>query len=378
VAPTLTGGDLGSFHGFRIAGRAAGYLPKERFLDFLDRVETGKGQDSVSGGNLTKLLSERGLWAVILVILLGGLALNLTPCVLPMIPVNIAIIGAGVQGGSRGRGFLLGGIYGAGIAVAYGVLGLVVVITGSQFGTLNSSPAFNFAIATLFMVLALSMFGAFSIDLSRFQGSLGAGTAKRNQHVAAFLMGLVAAALAGACVAPVVISVLLLAADFYNSGRTEGLLFPFLLGLGMALPWPFAGAGLSFLPKPGRWMEWVKRLFGLIILLAALWYGWTGWNLVREKPEPVLHEGWYVKLDQALAAARMESKPVLVDFWASWCKSCLEMDRTTFKDPAVVERLAGYIKLKYPAENPRNSAVQAVLKEAGIVGLPTYLVIREQ
>ena len=92
-------------------------------------------------------------------------------------------------------------------------------------------------------------------------------------------MGVVAALLAGACVAPVVISVLLLSARWYGEGMVAGLLLPFLLGLGMALPWPFAGAGLSFLPKPGKWMKWVKYSFGALILLFAVYYGGLAANL---------------------------------------------------------------------------------------------------
>ena len=92
-------------------------------------------------------------------------------------------------------------------------------------------------------------------------------------------MGVVAALMAGACVAPVVISVLLLSAHLYGAGMVAGLLLPFLLGLGMALPWPFAGAGLSLLPKPGQWMKWVKYSFGVLILLFAAYYGYLAGSL---------------------------------------------------------------------------------------------------
>jgi len=92
-------------------------------------------------------------------ILLGGLALNLTPCVLPMIPINLPILGAGRENRDRRRSIVLGGAYGAGMALAYGGLGLVVVLTGSKFGALNSSPWFNFAIAVVFVVLGLAKLG---------------------------------------------------------------------------------------------------------------------------------------------------------------------------------------------------------------------------
>ena len=164
-----------------------------------------------------------------------------------MIPINLAIIGAGTQAGSRRRGFSLGATYGLGIALVYGLLGVIVVLTGSQFGTLQSNPWFNAVIALLFLVLSLAMFGVIRIDFPHY--SKRAAQA-RGGYIAALGMGSISALLAGACVAPVVIAVLLLAAHFYESQPTLALLLPFLLGLGMALP--FCRSRALFLPKPGQ------------------------------------------------------------------------------------------------------------------------------
>jgi thiol:disulfide interchange protein len=328
----------------------------------------------------------RGAVITVLLILLGGLALNLTPCVLPMIPINLAIIGAGVGSGSKSRGFMLGGAYGAGIALVYGVLGLVVLLTNSTFGTLNSSPWFNMGVAAVFAVLSLSMFGAFNIDFSRLQGKIKTGDGSRGKVLVSFFLGGVAALLAGACVAPVVISVLLLAADLYQKGNPAGLLLPFILGLGMALPWPFAGAGISFLPKPGAWMEKIKYTFGVIILLGAGYYGLLGATLLQDRSknrrfegdsaqEERIKEGWHTDLASGLAISRMSGQPVFIDFWASWCKNCLKMEKTTFKAEAVKVKLDGFVKVKYRAENPRDPATKAVLDSFDIVGLPTYVVL---
>src|SRR5207253_425287 len=122
----------------------------------------------------------------------GGLALNLTPCVLPMIPINLAIIGAGAQAQSRGRGFMLGSAYGAGMAIAYGILGVIVVLTAGTFGTINSSPWFNLAIALLFVVLGLAMFDVLFIDFSKYSTAFTGGS-QRGGIVVAFSMGAVAA-----------------------------------------------------------------------------------------------------------------------------------------------------------------------------------------
>ena len=371
--PVSEGTGGGVFEGFRIEGRAVGYLDTEEFLEFLDRVEAGRGLESTA--DLTALLRTRGLWITLLVILVGGLALNLTPCVLPMIPVNLAIIGAGVKAGSRIRGFALGGAYGLGIALAYGLLGVVVRITGSRFGALNASPWFNLAIAILFGVMALSLFGLFSIDLSRFQGGVTMRDSAKGRFGTAFVLGAVSALLAGACVAPVVISVLLLAADLHAAGNRVGVLLPFVLGAGMGLPWPFAGAGLSMLPKPGRWMERVKQVFAVFILVFAIYYGWLGFTLWQAKPTAETHDGWETSLETALATARASGQRVLVDYWASWCKNCIQMDRTTFLDPAVRERLDPYVRVKFAAEDMDHPDVRPVLDAGGVMGLPTYLVL---
>jgi thiol:disulfide interchange protein len=381
-APATSGTWKELMKGFTVGGSMVGYSGPEKFIAFLDSAEAGS---AAAGDSLASTLKDRGMWLVLVIILAGGLTLNLTPCVLPMIPINIAIIGAGAQAGSRGRGFALGGTYGLGIAFVYGALGLAVVLTGSTFGALNTSPWFNFSIAALFIVMSLAMFGILNIDFSRFQKSGTSG--QRGGFVTAFILGAVAALLAGACVAPVVISVLLLSADIYSKGSVAGLLLPFLLGVGMALPWPFAGAGLSFLPKPGKWMEKVKYGFGVLILVFAIRYALLGSTLVRNRSassresvvaaqHALVEAGdWLTSLEPALVKARYTENPVFLDFWASSCKSCLKMEKTTFKNDDVRARLEPFVKVKYRAENMSDPDTKAVLDHLKVKGLPTYVVL---
>ena len=371
--------NLSSLDKFAQAGDTfGGYMGAGEFLQKIRNAESGVKERGMFEG--------RGPFAILLLVFLGGLALNLTPCVLPMIPINLAIIGAGTQAGSRGRGFLLGGAYGLAMAVVYGVLGVVVILTAGTFGTINSSPWFNLGIAVLFVALALAMFDVITIDFSRFSSKFRVAEGGRGTFVVAFVMGAVAALLAGACVAPVVIQVVLFSSNLYAKGTAVALALPFLLGVGMAVPWPVAGAGLAALPKPGAWMVRVKQVFGVVILATAAYYGYEAYGLfadrfvdasaVTSSVDEQVKAGWHRQLDEGLAIAEREHKPVLIDMWATWCKNCLTMDKTTLKDPSIVAALDGYVKIKFQAESPDEQPAKAVMQRFDAVGLPSYVILR--
>jgi thiol:disulfide interchange protein DsbD len=383
-APAASGDGIAQLDGFTVLSTpTCGYCTADEFVTFIHNAENGVKPRGMFEG--------RGPLMILLIVLVGGLALNLTPCVLPMIPINLAIIGAGAQVGrgegfpSRNRGFLLGAVYGGAMALVYGVLGLVVILTAGTFGTINSSPWFNLAIAILFVVLALAMFDVLIIDFSslstKFNPSARSGT-----FLMAFSMGAVAALLAGACVAPVVIQVVLFSSNLYATGTKLALALPFCLGIGMAIPWPIAGAGLAALPKPGMWMVRVKQAFGVFIMGTAIYYGYEAYSIfanrwvdpaaVESSVKDQLKAGWHASLAEGLDVAQREQKPVLIDMWATWCKNCLIMDKTTLENADVQKALAGYVKIKVQAEDPDVPPAKTLMQRFNASGLPAYVVLR--
>ncbi|MBE6386934.1 MAG: hypothetical protein E7045_02555 [Lentisphaerae bacterium] len=347
---------------FKVLKTSSGYMDKDKFLAFLSGAESTGSEKSGT--------ESVGVFAMFLLALLGGLGLNLTPCVLPMIPINLAIIGA--SGSGRKSGFIRGLCYGGGMAAAYGLLGVIVILSGAPFGSLNSSWLFNFIIAGVFLILAAAMAGFVNFDLSRFR-RFNAAKIGGTKEAIAFVMGAVAALLAGACVAPVVVTVLLFSSASYNDGHYFSLFLPFMLGVGMAIPWPLAGMGLAVLPRPnGRVMNTVKIIFVVLIVAAGAYYIYTGWKLLPGKYDVSAE---FSQLDNALAQSRKSGKAVLVDFWAPWCKNCLAMEKEVLTTPEVKDALKKYIFVKFNAQDIRDERVSVLLEKCKVPGLPGYVVI---
>lgn len=340
---------------------AQGYMDADRFIAFIENKDPS-----------ASALAGKAWWLLIVLVLFGGLCMNLTPCVLPMIPINLMIIG---RSASRGA------LYGLGIALAYGLLGVLAAVGGMAFGEIQGNPWFNAAIAVLFLTLSLALLGVFYIDFSKRRGNAASMRESMWPGFFAFFMGGVSAVLAGACVAPILIAVLLLTADLFAKGSHMALALPLLFGTGMALPWPFAGAGLKVLPKPGSWMTKVNRVFGVAVFGFAVWYGhlaWKGFTAGSDSADnaPAAAEGTDTVTFPSPGKFSLKGlkRPVLVDCWATWCKNCSAMDKTVLSDSRVKEALErkGMTLVKLQAEDI--AALKRLPGFEGVMGLPAFLI----
>ena len=333
---------------------AVGYMDASDFTAFL----TGKP-------SVADTLGEASVAMVFLLVLLGGLLMNLTPCVLPLVPVSLALVGRGAPRGTA---------YGLGMTLAYGALGLAAAFGGLAFGAIQSSPWFNIVVAVVFLLLGLATSEVFFIDFSRFRPrpKVGAPAAAKRGLLGPFLLGAGTAVLAGACVAPILLATLVLTAKWFAAGRVWAVALPFVLGAGMGLPWPFITAGMSVLPKPGAWMRWVNRVFAVVLFGFAVWYGWLAWSgfTARAEAAPA----------QDAAAETDPTRPTLVIVGAPWCKNCTAMEKTTLKEPPVVEALAKFNVKHIEINTFEDLKKHPELAGLGIdkTGVPAYVVIEKE
>jgi len=327
-----------------------------RFLDRENRQNEGAGY-----------FKGKSWWLVAILVLIGGFCMNLTPCVLPMIPVNILVIG---------RSAFRGMLYSIGIVAAYGTLGALAVTGAATFGDIQSSGWFSLAMGCLFSALALAGFGVFKIDFSKWRPG---GVASRGSVMFPLVMGALSAVVAGSCVAPVLVAVLLFAADLAAAGETfAAYALVFLFAAGMALPWPFLGAGMKILPKPGSWMKRVNAVFAILIAALAVWYfieaarAFMPVKSSGEGPVPGAIQATPANFEAVLASAK---RPVFVDCTASWCKNCAAMEKTTFRDETLREKLRKFTVIRLDASDL--SAARSLPGFANLKGLPAFAVFEE-
>ncbi|MET5445621.1 protein-disulfide reductase DsbD [Klebsiella aerogenes] len=370
------------------------------------------------------------LWALLI-----GIGIAFTPCVLPMYPLISGIVLGGKQRLSTARALLLAFIYVQGMAVTYTALGLIVAAAGLQFQAALQHPYVLIGLSVVFIALALSMFGLFTLQLpSLLQTRLTLMSNKRQggSPGGVFAMGAIAGLICSPCTTAPLSAILLYIAQSGNLWLGGGTLYLYALGMGLPLILVTV-FGNRLLPKSGPWMAHVKTAFGFVILalpvfllervigeawglrlwslLGVAFFSWAfitslgaskpwlrlvqivmlGAALVCARPlqdwafgAPAVQQQAHLEftrvstvdeLNQALAQAK--GKPVMLDLYADWCVACKEFEKYTFSAPEVRQALKETVLLQ--VDVTKNSAQDAaLLKHLQVLGLPTILFFNAQ
>ncbi|MBS0056573.1 protein-disulfide reductase DsbD [Yersinia sp. Marseille-Q3913] len=366
------------------------------------------------------------LWALLI-----GIGIAFTPCVLPMYPLISAIILGREKPHSQRRILLLAVIYVQGMALTYTLLGLVVAAAGLQFQAALQHPYVLIGLSALFVLLALSMFGLYSLQLpSSLQTRLvqWSSSQRGGSLAGVFAMGALAGLICSPCTTAPLSAILLYIAQSGNMLAGGGTLYLYALGMGIPLV-IVTLFGNKLIPRSGPWMQYVKEAFGFVILalpvfllervlgdvwglrlwslLAVAFFGWafvlslkahSGWAracqlllltalLIAARPlqdwafndhrsqSEITHLAFnpVANLPQLQAAlAQAQGKPVMLDLYADWCVACKEFEKYTFSDKQVQRQLADTVLIQ--ADVTANSAEHAaMLKKLNVLGLPTIL-----
>jgi thiol:disulfide interchange protein DsbD len=366
-------------------------------------------------------------WAMIwtlLGIFVGGMALNLTPCVYPLIPITVSYFGGQATRDGEGRGKLVvhGLCYMLGLALTNSALGVAASLTGGLMGGLLQNPLVLMVVATVLVLFATSLFGLWELRLP--SGLTQAAAKSYTGYFGSLFMGLTLGVVAAPCIGPFVLGLLTWVASMGSPWL--GFIIFFTLSLGLGLPLfllaMFSGQ-LKKLPRSGGWMNWVRTLMGwvligmaahflrpllpghsgtilvaLVALSAGLHLGWLDKNQAGFRAFPWIKGGtgiaclvlaafllttwamrgagvsWNPYSVEKLKEAQSLNKPVIIDFYATWCTPCRELDDVTFHDPAVVKQAdSDFVMIKVDVTKAGNPLNERLLQEYGIKGVPTVV-----
>ncbi|MBI4309426.1 MAG: thioredoxin family protein, partial [Candidatus Omnitrophica bacterium] len=304
---------------------------------------------------------------------IAGLAVNLTPCVYPMLTVTASLFKAKPgEKQSLGYSFSKALAYVLGIALMYSTLGYFAASTGKIFGSILQNTWVLLGVAGIMFVLALSMFGVFQIRFpSELLSRLG-GLRKAN-YLGLFLSGMFVGIFAAPCIGPPVIALLAAVAD--NGSPAFGFSAFFIFSLGLGLPYLLLGtfSGLvSKLPKAGHWLVWIERIFGVILLGFAAFY----LSLALHLHVPSTKASgipWQAYSIENVKASVAQHKPIIIDYYADWCISCHEIERTVFSNPQIIDELKGVTTLRVDATNMDDPKVNDMIEKYHVIGLPTII-----
>jgi thioredoxin:protein disulfide reductase len=327
------------------------------------------------------------------IILLGsffilGLAMALTPCVLPMLPIMSSVIFGSKNDRHRDisklRSTVLALSYVLGMAIMYSVAGMITAALGANIQAWLQNPWVLSVFALMLLVLAASLFGFYELRLPQsLHNKIDriAGKQEGGSVVGAFMLGAISTLIASPCVTAPLAGVLAFIAQTGSIPMGGILLFVMALGMGLPLML-FAVGAKGLLPKAGAWMTIVQRIFGVLLIGLAVWVASPIFTNSKTSSNETMHrlESGLVfqrvatpaQLEAVLSQAKQKGQPVLLDFYADWCVTCKEMELLTFSDEKVKAALSTYQLIQ--VDVTKNTVEhQRILKQYALFGPPAIL-----
>ena len=385
--------------------------------ELFETLDQNRSSVSQSSNEIASMVNNQGyIWAFFSIFLIG-LALNLTPCVYPMMSVTVSLFG-GNEDKSTAATFSKALTYVLGIIFMYSALGVMAAYTGELFGSWLQSPWVLAGIGILILLLSLSMFGLYELQPPSWMMQKLGKTQQASGYIGHFVSGLLVGVFAAPCIGPPIIA--LLAFVGAQGSPIFGFFTFFVMAFGLGLPYLILGTFsglLGKIPQSGLWMVWVKKVFGVVLVGVALFYlalafapsysmyavlatvvaGGIYLGFIEQSGNQTNTFRWlkYATGAAALIAGFMlfqnlqkeevqwqqydaqlikqTDKPVILDFYADWCIPCIELDRKTFTDNRVINRTKSFLRMKVDLTHFDSKRAEKLRQQYNIAGVPTIM-----
>jgi thiol:disulfide interchange protein DsbD len=404
-------------------GTAINEINQDIFKSIAGTSSGAISNQDANDNTISSRLEKSGLLLSLIFVFIGGLALNLTPCVYPLIPITIGYFGGQAEG-KTSRLFMMGLLFVVGLAITYSIIGVITALSGAVFGSLLQNTFVIIFIALIFIVLSLSMFGVYEFKLPDSLVNK-AGGAKTGMFGALF-MGLTMGIVAAPCIGPFVLGLVTYVAA--KGDPFYGFILFFDLAVGLGFPYLilaiFSGK-IKKLPRAGEWMEAVKHVFGLLLIGMAVYFiipllpkniqgfplpvfmliaaayllffdkmanknkgfrifkitfsviiiAIAAYALVPSNKKSI---NWQHYNSQVASASLSGNKKVIIDFYADWCIPCKELDANTFSDEKVITASSEFVAMKADMTKSLSPEVETLRNKYNIVGVPTVIIINSK